>query len=176
MSTDEPSDKINNYSEIRKQTAELYSSFGKVRCPALGNEWVHFTSEGFNHLIYKTKKKPRDLRVQIMKFELLGKAKFIIEKSTTFQEYEEYFDYLKIEKFGRKVYENTTVRCWGLVAIVKRFRVKVVIRQIGNGKKEFYSVIPAWFTKQYRDIKIIETVTKSGLLAEDDDGVLKNTN
>ena len=176
MSEAEKQDKLANYSEIRKQTVELYNSFGKICCPALGNELVHFTSKGFNHLVYKTKKKPRDLRVQIMKFELLGKAKFIIEKSTTFQEYEEYFDYLPVEKFGKKGYENTTVRCWGLVAIVKKFRVKVVIRQIGNGKKEFYSVIPAWFTRQYRDIKIIETATNSGLLAEDDNETLKNTN
>jgi hypothetical protein len=50
----------------------------------------------------------------------------------------------------------------------------VVIRQIGNGKKEFYSVIPAWFTRQYRNIKIIETSARGGLLEEDDAEALKN--
>ena len=167
-------EKIKNYESIRAEAKELYDSFGKIRCPALGNEWVHFTSEGFNHLIYKTKKKPRDERVQIMKFELLRKAKYITEKSTTFQEYEEFFKYITVQKFGKKVSENTIIRAWGLVAMVKRFRVKVVITQKGNGKKEFYSVIPAWFTRQYRDIKIIETSTQGGLFSEDDENTLKN--
>ena len=109
-----------------------------------------------------------------MKFELLRKAKYITEKSTTFQEYEEFFKYITVQKFGKKVSENTIIRAWGLVAMVKRFRVKVVITQKGNGKKEFYSVIPAWFTRQYRDIKIIETSTQGGLFSEDDENTLKN--
>ena len=162
-------EKENDYPKLREQAQILYSSFNKVRCPALGNEWVHFTSEGFNHLVYIKKKKPRNKRVQIMKFELLEKAKFIIEKSTTFQEYEEDFEYIKVKKYGKSRHENVSVRYWGLVAIVKnRFRVRVVIKEVGNGKKEFYSVIPAWFTKQYRDIKIIETSTKGGLISEED--------
>lgn len=167
-------EKLKNYDSIRAEAKELYDSFSKVRCPALGNEWVHFTSEGFNHLIYKTKKKPRDERVQIMKFELLRKAKYIVEKSTTFQEYEETFKYIAVKKFSKKVFENTLVRAWGLIAIVNKFRLKVVVIQKGNGKKEFYSVIPAWFTRQYRDIKVIETSTGSGLFSEDDDKMLKN--
>ncbi len=99
-----------------------------------------------------------------MKFELLDKAKFIIETSTTFQEYDEGFEYRTVEKYGKRVQENAVVRCWGLIAVVKKFRAKVVIRQVGNGKKEFYSVIPAWFLRQYRSIKIIEISTKGGLL------------
>jgi hypothetical protein len=163
-----------DYESARKAAEEVYVSFGKIHCPALGNEPVHFTSEGFNHLIYKTAKKPRDERVQMMKFELLEKAKFIIETSTTFQEYEENFEYMAREKHGRMIKESYLVRCWGFVAIVNKSRVKVVVWQIGNGNKHFYSVIPAWFTKQYRGIKFIETATAGGLLVEDDNETLKN--
>src|SRR3989344_3149448 len=163
-----------DYEVVRREAQELYASFGKVNCPAFGNEPVYFTSEGFNHLVYKTPKKPRDQRVQIMKFELLNKAKLIVETSTTFQEYKEEFEYVNLKKHGRHIRENALVRSWGLIAIVKKFRIKVVIRQVGNGKKEFYSVIPAWFTKQYRNIKIIETAVGGGLLSEDDEETLKN--
>ena len=52
--------------------------------------------------------------------------------------------------------------------------MKVVIRQIGNGKKEFYSVIPAWFTRQCRNIRLVETSAKGGLLEENDEETLKN--
>ena len=63
---------------------------------------------------------------------------------------------MPVEKYGKTKTQNVLVRSWGLVAIINRFRLKVVIRQVGNGKKEFFSVIPAWLTRHYRDIKIIE--------------------
>jgi hypothetical protein len=163
-----------DYETTKRRAQEIYGNFKNVRCPAFGGEMVYFTSEGFNHLVYKRAKKPRDPRVQIMKFELLEKAKFIIEVSTTFQEYDEGFEYRTIERHGKKIQESAMVRCWGLIAIVGNFRVKTIVRQTGNGRKEFLSVIPAWFTRQYRNIKIIETSTKGGLLEDNDEEALKN--
>ncbi|MEK7148174.1 MAG: hypothetical protein AAB758_02650, partial [Patescibacteria group bacterium] len=60
------------------------------------------------------------------------------------------------------------------VAVIRKFRVKVVVTQEGNGGIKFLSVAPAWFTKQYRNIKIIETSVGKGLKHEDDEEVLKN--
>ena len=45
---------ISNYEKIREDTQNFYKQIGAIRCPALNNELVHFTAEGFNHLIYKT--------------------------------------------------------------------------------------------------------------------------
>lgn len=166
-------ERLKDYPEIRTVAAELYSSFRKVHCPALGGE-VHFTSEGFNHLIYKRANKERDKRTQILRFDMLERAKFILEKSTTYQEYEENMEYQKVNRHGKFVGMNVAVRYWGFVAIVQKFRVKVVVIQIGNGKMEFQSVIPAWFIRQYREIKIIQNSTGTGLSDENDDEVLKN--
>ena len=168
------SEKSNDYERKKAEARTFYSSFVKVVCPALGNEPVYFTSEGFNHLVYRGPKKERDQRVQIMKFELLGKAKKILEISTTFQEYEESFKYIRIQKYGKSVYNNVIFRMWGFVAMINIFRVKVVVKKVGNGKMEFYSVIPAWITRHYRDIKLIET-SKGNLENEDDNEILKNT-
>ncbi len=167
-------ERARNYIEIKKKAAELYITFGSVLCPALGDQRIHFTSEGFNHLVYKAPKKPRDERVQILRFDMLEKAKFILETSTTYQEYDEEIINKKVNRRGKWIYKNVVIRCWGLIAIVRKFRVKVVVRQEGNGKLEFQSVIPAWFTKQYREIKIIQTSTGKGLTEENDDEVLKN--
>lgn len=162
-----------DYTTAREEALKLYHGFSKIQCPALGNEFVYFTSEGFNHLVYKEAKKPRPERVQMMRFDMLKKARFILETSTTFQEYEEGFESVVLEKHGKRVRENVVVCLWGFIAIVRKFRIKVVVRQIGNGNKHFYSVIPAWFTKHYRGIKYIETST--GLLEEDgDEQELKN--
>jgi len=166
-------ERIAQYEQIRKNAAKLYGTFGTIECPALGQS-VHFTSEGFNHLVYQAPKKERDKRAQILRFDMLEKAKFILEVSTTYQEYDEEILYKKVNRRGFWVPMNVVVRSWGFVAIVRKFRVKVVVTQEGNGAIEFLSVAPAWFTKQYRDIKLIETSTGKGLRADNDDEVLKN--
>lgn len=167
-------ERVKDYANIKKKATELYATFGTVSCPALGGQQVYFTSEGFNHLVYKAAKKERDERVQILRFDLLEKAKLILETSTTYQEYEEEIAYKKVNRRGKWINTNVIVRRWGFVAIIRKFRVKVVASQEGNGKIVFYSVIPAWFTKQYRDIKLIQTSTSGGLRDEDDDQVLKS--
>src|SRR3989344_4514333 len=159
-------ERVKDYVEIKKKAVELYATFGAIQCPALGDQNVHFTSEGFNHLVYKASKKPRDERVQILRFDMLEKAKFILETSTTYQEYDEDIVNKKVNRRGAWVYKNVVIRCWGFIAIVRKFRVKVVVRQEGNGQLEFQSVVPAWFTKQYRDIKLIQTSTGKGLRDE----------
>ncbi len=166
-------ERVTDYEEIRKEAAKRYGTFGVTDCPALGQP-VRFTSQGFNHLIYSAPKKMRDKRAQILRFDMLEKGKFILDTSTTYQEYDEEIVYKKVNRRGFWVPMNVVVRCWGFVAIVRKFRVKVVVKQEGNGAIEFLSVAPAWFTKQYRDIKLIETSTGKGLRADDDGEVLKN--
>ena len=163
-----------DYDVIRKAAADLYRTFGNVECPALGRT-VQFTSEGFNHLIYNAPGKMRDRKAQILRFDMLEKAKFIVETSTTYQEYDEEIVHKKVNRRGYWVSMNVITRCWGFVAIIRKFRVKVVVVQEGNGDIRFLSVAPAWFTKQYRDIKIIEVSVGKGLRGENDDvEVLKN--
>ena len=125
-------DQIDPYYESRDQAHKLYRTFDKVKCPAFQNELVYFRSGGFNHLVYKRKKKLRNQKDQIVRFKLLKEAKLILENSVTFQEYE--------KRYG--------VQYWGFVGIVNKIRIKIVVRKIGNGKKEFYSVIPGWFIKK----------------------------
>lgn len=173
MSKNNIEERVKDYLEIRKTAQKLYGSFKKVYCPALGGD-VNFTSEGFNHLIYERAKKERDKRTQILRFDMLEKARSIIEISTTYQEFEENMEYQRVNRHGKFINENIIVRCWGLVAIINKFRVKVVIIKNGNGKMEFQSVIPAWFIRQYRQIKMIQNSTGKGLLNEDDTEVLKN--
>ena len=158
-------DKLSRYSELRKEAKNLYKTFGRIKCPALGNDWVHFTSEGFNHLIYRIKKQERHKSVQIMRFELLNKAKELLEKTTTVQEYEEYFNQLEVRMFKRKQLKNVKFCDWGFISIIGKFRIKVVVRKIRDGERKFHSVIPAWSTEYYRDIKIVRNT--KGNVADD---------
>ncbi len=105
---------------------------------------------------------------------MLEKAKRILETSTTFQEYDEEIINKRVNRNGHWIAKNIFCRCWGFIAILQKFRVKVVVTQEGNGAIKFLSVAPAWFTRNYRDIKIIETSVGKGLKFSDDVEVLKN--
>ncbi len=166
--------RVQDYEAIRQKASELYETFNSVKCPALNDEWVNFTSEGFNHLVYSSPKKMRNKGAQILRFDMLPMAKLILETSTTYQEYDEENINKKVNRRGSWIYANILVRCWGFVVIIKKRRVKVVITQEGNGAIRFLSVAPAWFTKWYRDIKLIENSVGKGLKFSDDDEVLKN--
>lgn len=157
-------EKLLKYDDLRAEAAKLYASFGKIVCPALGNKHVSFTSEGFNHLIYRIPKQERHKSVQIMRFELLTKAKDLLSRTTTVQEYEEHYEHIRVRSHKKLVSKNVKLRDWGFVGIIGNFRIKVVVRQFGEGEKQFMSVIPAWSTQYYRDIKIIRNV--KGIVAE----------
>lgn len=146
-----------NYSIIREKADIFYHGINHIRCPALNNDIINFSAEGFRHLMYKGQKRiqERDRDVQIMKFKLLPRAKMILEVATTFQEYQENLVEIKKKKHKRVIFENTIARYWGFVAIIRDRRVKVIVKQIGNGQKQFWSVIPAWSKSYYKDIKII---------------------
>ena len=146
---------ISNYEKIRENAQDFYEKIGRVRCPAFNNDFVHFNAEGFNHLVYKRKRRERKKEVQIMKFKLLQKAKNIVEIATTYQEYDESLTNVRKKKRKKTISESATARYWGLIAIIKGIKVKVIVRQVGNGQKHFWSVIPAWSKSNYRDIKLI---------------------
>jgi len=42
------------------------------------------------------------------------------------------------------VRQGTIYHFWAFEAVVDNRRIKVVVRQVGKGKKHFWSVIPAW--------------------------------
>ena len=156
---------VSNYEIIKERTQRYYKAQKPVRCPAFGGEIVHFTSEGFNHLIYKKGNSERSKADQICKFKLIPKAIELIRITTTHQEYDESLVDMKVKRRKRALIETKRARYWGFVAIMKGSRIKVIVRQVGNGNKHFWSVIPAWTTKEYRKIKIISKA--KGNLAED---------
>lgn len=149
---------ISNYEKIRQNSRQFYEQIHKVFCHAFQQE-VIYASEGFDHLIHKNDSRERDKGVQIMKFKLLPLAQKLVGLTTTYQEYEESLQEFRVKKFKKTILETKVVKYWGIIAILENRKFKVVIRKIGdNGQLHFWSVIPAWVTSQYRDIKLRTTM------------------
>ena len=136
--------------EVRAKAQELYKGIGEIHCPYL-KEKVHFNSAGFNHLQFRGNRNKRHKNVQEIRCRLIQLAPLVIRDSKTLQEYEEQslFIEVKVNKKTKTVLKR--VQFFGFIAIVKNRKVKVIVRQIGNGQKHFWSIIPNWKTRKSKE-------------------------
>lgn len=149
---------VSNYEKLREDAKNFYIGTHPIVSPALG-KYVYFTAEGFNHLLFKGARSERERSSQILRFKLLSKAVKLIELSTTYQEYEETLKEFEVKNHKKKVHKSKSVKCWGIIAIIDGRKIKVILRKIGdNGQLHFWSVVPAWTTNKYRDMKLYSTM------------------
>ncbi|MFA6924781.1 MAG: hypothetical protein WC223_11080 [Bacteroidales bacterium] len=149
---------LSNYEKLKEDTHKFYNEMRGIQSPAL-NECVYFNSEGFNHIIFKKHRSEREKPSQMLRFKLISLAKKLIEKSTTYQEFEETLKEFEIKSYKKRIKKTKPVRYWGIIAIIENRKIKVILRKVGdNGNIQFWSVIPAWVTNKYRDIKLFSTM------------------
>ena len=135
--------------KLKKFVREEYSRIGSMRCP-LFNEKIFFSSEGFNHLIYKCKdnKKKRPKSEQYIRLKLFKLACKLLQCTRTYQDYFATRHWIKRNINKRKDETLKDVEYWGILAIIDNRRIKVVIKQYSNGNKKFWGVCPKWHTQK----------------------------
>lgn len=149
---------LSNYEKLKSDTANFYRSIGKVYSPSLQQD-IYLTSEGFNHIIFTNSRSERERSSQILRFKLISLAVKLIKISTTYQEFEETLREFNVESYKKKTKKTKLVKYWGIIAIIDGRKIKVILRKIGeNGNIHFWSVVPAWVTNRYRDIKLFSTM------------------
>lgn len=149
---------LSNYNKLKEDAQRLYNTIGRIFCPAFNQE-IFFTAEGFNHIIFKGSRSEREKPSQILRFKLLPLAFKLVKMSTTHQEFEETIKEFEIKSYKKLVRKTKSVKYWGVIAIIDGRKIKVIIRKIGdNGTMHFWSLIPAWVTNKYRDIKLYSTM------------------
>ena len=136
-----------DFESLKLLTEIEYKKIGSIYCPAFKAN-VTFNSDGFHHLRYDNHRSERNKKVQRGKFIQLDRARDIVEKSTTVQEYRR--GICTIGKADKSGFKNTSLVEWfgffAVTSFTKQTRVKVVIRRVGgdNGIFHFWSVIPYW--------------------------------
>jgi hypothetical protein len=128
--------------EIKEKAKTRYATFGTVPCPAL-NQPVIFNAKGFNHIAFRKNQDFRNVQEQIERYRLLDVVHEFIQFTNTYQEHE----------YVEKSDDKKSVEYWGLVAIFKGAKLKVILRKVGNGSIHFWSIIPAYTTSEKRDGK-----------------------
>lgn len=118
--------------ELKQKAKLIFAKNKEISCPAFPEEKIIFNSKGLNHLFYEGSMKARPIKEAETRISLLPRALRVLKKMTFWQE-------------ERTIHhKNKIIHYWSLEAVIDERRIKIIIRQLGNGKKCFWSVIPSW--------------------------------
>lgn len=149
---------------IRESARDLYKSLDPIYCPYFKEE-ISFTSEGFKHIRYRNLHE-RHYNSQEIRYKLLQFAPKLLKKTSTLQEYETQKLFVEIKQNKKKEKVLKDVYFYGFIAILSDWKVKVIVRQVGNGKKHFWSIIPNWRTRKSKENKK-QYINHTGNMSED---------
>ena len=137
------------YEKAKQQAKQIYSKIGRIKCPALGDEYVLFTSAGFDHILRKGRI-PKTRNEQKRRFTLIPYVEQIIKNPIAKIAYRKTETKEKVNRHGEKILIESTAHFWTFVDKVDDCMIKIVIRQLENKNKHFFSVMGD-------NIKIIKT-------------------
>ena len=118
---------IKTRKDFLKKSKIEYNKIKSISCPAFGCERIFFNRQGFNHLIRKGSIL-RNTQEQKVRISLIMPAVGILTTSNNFVGYRETKTPYSSAKF------------WLFEGIDKKRTICVVIRQINEGNKIFFSV------------------------------------
>jgi hypothetical protein len=123
---------VSKHEGLFNKRKKEYKNYKPVWCEAL-HENIEFNSDGFNHLRFNSKRKPRELVEQIYKLSLLPLVIPVIKTTHIIES-----NRVKILSNGKRI------EYWSLVGKVGKNKsiVRVVLRRTGvSGKLHFWSVM-----------------------------------
>lgn len=134
---------LENFEEIKTSGESFYKSIEDVYCPYF-KEKISFNSQGLEHLKFKQRDVARLKQDQYMRFKLINLAPEIIKISSSIQGIWETkkFEHVKTKSKWKYVLKNVTY--YEFIVVINRNRARIIIKQIEDGKKIFWSIIPFW--------------------------------
>ena len=113
---------------VLSEYKKFYKKIGSVGCPYFGGEPVFFNMKGFNHLLRKGKTL-RPISDQDSRLPLLIYCKRVLTGH-----------YIRVEY--RKSKGKKQAQFWGFVSCIDGIEMKLVVKQLGKGSKQFLSIFP----------------------------------
>jgi hypothetical protein len=134
---------LENFNEVVAKGEALYKTFTDIWCPYF-NDKVYFNSGGLEHLKFKRRDHSRPRHDQYMRFKLLHYVPEIIKQSKTVQGIWDTKKFERVRSHNRVDHKLVTVTYFEFIAVIERVRIKIVVKQIENGQRHFWSIIPFW--------------------------------
>lgn len=121
--------------EFIREIKDEYRQTKSVSCPAFGGELVYFNKHGFNHL-FRTGKGIRSIKEQYRRMRLFPRVIPILAVSKSFYKYKKI---VRTIPFGKSCKESVA-HFWTFVQIIDGKKINVLVRQVNNGNKHYFSV------------------------------------
>ncbi|KKP86223.1 MAG: hypothetical protein UR89_C0029G0008 [Candidatus Roizmanbacteria bacterium GW2011_GWA2_35_8] len=123
-----------NIYKLRRTSKAFYKSIVSIFCPIL-NDTVYFTSEGYNHLLYESYDRPRNINEQYLKLINLQYAPDVIKKASLISE---------TRKVKRRVKNKLkdAIHYELVYEVNLGKKIRVIVEKIGSGKPKFRSIMP----------------------------------
>ena len=138
---------VNNFEEVKKRSVESYFKIGHVRCPYFHDD-VLLGVEGITHLSFKNYGRPRQKEDQYVRCRLLYLVPKILERSHLVQDIRKVGRFERVRAHNRTDVVHKQVTYYEFIALLEGKRIKVIVKQIENGERFFWSVIPFWKAKK----------------------------
>jgi len=127
------------YEKAKAKAKKTYSNIGRIKCSALDDD-ISFSRLGFNHLIRKGRI-PRTKNEQKRRFTLISYVEAVIKNPKAVILYRERKIKEKVDRHGKMILRESIAHFWTFVEKVQDCTVKVVIRQLDDGNKHFFSIM-----------------------------------
>ena len=131
------------FTELKQKAEDAYKNLLYVKCPYLDRE-VAFNAKGLDHIKLKEWNKARSRSDQYVRLKLLHLAPEVLKKSHSVQGVESGNRFERVKVNSRWDTKMTHVTYFEFIAVIKKCRVRVIVKQIENTQPYFWSIIPYW--------------------------------
>lgn len=131
------------FNKANTEAMSLYKDVGNIWCPYF-KEQIAFNAKGLKHLKFQGERKARLRRDQYTRLRLLSLAPQIVKDSHTLQGVSMRKNFERMNINGRWETRLCMVIYYEFVAVIKDVRVRVIVKQVENHPKYFWSIIPFW--------------------------------
>ncbi|MEK7646408.1 MAG: hypothetical protein AAB381_01810 [Patescibacteria group bacterium] len=138
------------FNRIKEEAESFYKSLGEIYCPYF-KEKVSFNRKGFEHLKFIGRGQARSEKDQFQRFRLLHLAPQVLGLTTTIQGVwnTSHFEEIKSNSRVEFLLKNVTYYEFISVLTYKQNlrRVRIIVKQVENSSKYFWSIIPDFKNK-----------------------------
>lgn len=152
---------IEIFEKVKQAAEEHYNNLNSVLCPYLKSR-VNFNVKGLNHIKMKSWNRARLISDQYLRLKFLKLVPEVLKDAGTLQEIKEAKHFERIKNVGKWQNAIKLVVYYGFVAIIKKVKIKIIVKQVENNQPYFWSVIPFWKNRQDELCQKIKKVFHEG--------------
>lgn len=131
------------FDKVKEETEIFFKNLDEVYCPYF-KEKIIFNAKGLEHLKFQRKNHARTREDQFTRFKLLKLVVEILPLSHTLQGISQTKGFELVRSNARNEMVLQSIIYYEFVAIVRGYRLRVVVKEVEGGPKYFWSVIPFW--------------------------------